>query len=199
MQVFEFVCIFSHFYFFILLKQSFCSLPEPSYSLASLVIYAFLSRSYLKRKGIVINETEVVLYGQLLTGRKYVPKANGVVELEKQWAKQVLPFAYQAVVKVPAHKHDSEKKTENNGWKTLIAVYMSLRLWCFSAGSSCCRKIEENLLKLRSAAILMKLNPEINPTHAFSFFLFIVRVVLGKFRFTAHGFDFITFFFFKCL
>lgn len=115
MQVFEFVCIFSHFYSFILLKQSFCSLPEPSYSLASLVIYAFLSRSYLKRKGIVINETEVVLYGQLLTGRKYVPKANGVVELEKQWAKQVLPFAYQAVVKVPAHKHDSEKKTENNG------------------------------------------------------------------------------------
>lgn len=72
---------------------------------------------------------------------------------------------------------------------------MSLRLWCFSAGSSCCRKIEENLLKLRSAAILMKLNPEINLTHAFSFFLFIVRVVLGKFRFTAHGFDFITFFF----
>lgn len=54
----------------------------------------------------MINETEVVLYGQLLTGRKYVPKASGVVELEKQWAKQVLPFAYQAVVKVPAHKHD---------------------------------------------------------------------------------------------
>lgn len=42
----------------------------------------------------------MVLYGQLLTGRKYVPKANGVVELEKQWAKQVLPFAYQTVVKV---------------------------------------------------------------------------------------------------
>lgn len=62
----------------------------------------------------MINETEVVLYGQLLTGRKYVPKANGVVELEKQWAKQVLPFAHQAVVKVPAHKHNGEKKTENN-------------------------------------------------------------------------------------
>uniref|UniRef100_A0AAX7V7U9 5'-3' exoribonuclease 1 n=1 Tax=Astatotilapia calliptera TaxID=8154 RepID=A0AAX7V7U9_ASTCA len=58
-----------------------------------------ITEYYLKRKGIVINETEVVLYGQLLTGRKYVPKANGVVELEKQWAKQVLPFAYQAVVK----------------------------------------------------------------------------------------------------
>ncbi|XP_028282686.1 5'-3' exoribonuclease 1 isoform X2 [Parambassis ranga] len=54
---------------------------------------------YLKRKGIVVNETAVVLYAQLLTGRKYVPKANGVVVLEKQWAKQVLPFAYQTVVK----------------------------------------------------------------------------------------------------
>ncbi|CAJ1071465.1 '-3' exoribonuclease 1 isoform X1 [Xyrichtys novacula] len=58
-----------------------------------------ISEHYLKRKGITVNETSVVLYGQLLTGRKYVPKANGVVELEKQWAKQVLPFAYQTVVK----------------------------------------------------------------------------------------------------
>lgn len=54
----------------------------------------------MRRKGIVVNETEVLVYGQLLTGRKFVPKANGVVELEKQWAKQVLPFAYQTVVKV---------------------------------------------------------------------------------------------------
>ncbi|XP_070701631.1 5'-3' exoribonuclease 1 isoform X2 [Pempheris klunzingeri] len=58
-----------------------------------------LTEHFVKRKGIVVNETTVVLYGQLLTGRKYVPKANGVVELEKQWAKQVLPFAYQTVVK----------------------------------------------------------------------------------------------------
>uniref|UniRef100_A0A7N6BE64 5'-3' exoribonuclease 1 n=1 Tax=Anabas testudineus TaxID=64144 RepID=A0A7N6BE64_ANATE len=58
-----------------------------------------ITEYFMKRKGIIINETEVVLYGQLLTGRKYVPKANGVVELEKQWAKQVLPFAYQTVVK----------------------------------------------------------------------------------------------------
>lgn len=57
--------------------------------------------SFLKRKGIVVNETAVLLYGQLLTGQKYVPKANGLVEVEKQWAKQVLPFAYQTVVKVP--------------------------------------------------------------------------------------------------
>ncbi|XP_047445399.1 5'-3' exoribonuclease 1 [Mugil cephalus] len=58
-----------------------------------------ITEHFMKRKGIVINETSVVLYGQLLTGRKYVPKANGVVELEKQWAKQVLPFAFQTVVK----------------------------------------------------------------------------------------------------
>ena len=54
----------------------------------------------MKRKGIITNEVEVIVYGQLLTGRKFVPKANGIVELEKQWSKQVLPFAYQAVVKV---------------------------------------------------------------------------------------------------
>ncbi|XP_071346640.1 5'-3' exoribonuclease 1 isoform X2 [Trachinotus anak] len=58
-----------------------------------------ITEHFLRRKGIVVNDTEVVLYGQLLTGRKYVPKANGVVGLEKQWAKQVLPFALQTVVK----------------------------------------------------------------------------------------------------
>ncbi|XP_075887666.1 5'-3' exoribonuclease 1 [Nelusetta ayraudi] len=58
-----------------------------------------ITEHYLKRKGVVVNETTVLLYGQLLTGRKYVPKANGVVELEKQWSKQVLPLAYQTVVK----------------------------------------------------------------------------------------------------
>ncbi|KAL0965964.1 hypothetical protein UPYG_G00288750 [Umbra pygmaea] len=52
-----------------------------------------------KRKGIIINETTVVLYAQLLTGKKYVPAPNGQVHLEKQWAKQVLPFAYQTIVK----------------------------------------------------------------------------------------------------
>ncbi|XP_030630349.1 5'-3' exoribonuclease 1 [Chanos chanos] len=58
-----------------------------------------LTEHFSKRKGITINETEVVLYGQLLTGRKYVPGSNGRVHLEKQWAKQILPFAYQTVVK----------------------------------------------------------------------------------------------------
>uniref|UniRef100_A0A8C3AV97 5'-3' exoribonuclease 1 n=1 Tax=Cyclopterus lumpus TaxID=8103 RepID=A0A8C3AV97_CYCLU len=63
------------------------------------------------RKGIMVNDTSVVLYGQLLSGRKYIPKANGVVELEKQWSKQVLPFAYQTIVKVHARQkwiHGSE-------------------------------------------------------------------------------------------
>uniref|UniRef100_A0A1A7XG93 5'-3' exoribonuclease 1 n=3 Tax=Iconisemion striatum TaxID=60296 RepID=A0A1A7XG93_9TELE len=58
-----------------------------------------ITEHFVKRKGIVVNDTEVLLYGQMMTGRKFVPKANGVVELEKQWAKQVLPFAYQTVVK----------------------------------------------------------------------------------------------------
>lgn len=62
---------------------------------------------FMRRKGIVVNETEVLVYGQLLTGRKFVPKANGVVELEKQWAKQVLPFAYQTVVKEITAAHSS--------------------------------------------------------------------------------------------
>lgn len=58
-----------------------------------------ISEHYVKRKGIVVNETAVLLYGQLLTGRKYVPGTGGQVHLEKQWAKQLLPFAYQTVVK----------------------------------------------------------------------------------------------------
>nr|XP_057944195.1 5'-3' exoribonuclease 1 isoform X2 [Doryrhamphus excisus] len=58
-----------------------------------------ITEQFLKRKGIIVNETSVVLYGQLLTGRKYIPKASGVVELEKQWAKQVIAFAHQTVVK----------------------------------------------------------------------------------------------------
>uniref|UniRef100_A0AAY4AD68 5'-3' exoribonuclease 1 n=1 Tax=Denticeps clupeoides TaxID=299321 RepID=A0AAY4AD68_9TELE len=52
-----------------------------------------------KRKGIFINETVVVVYAQLLSGRKYVPGQNRLVHLEKQWAKQILPFAYQTIVK----------------------------------------------------------------------------------------------------
>ncbi|RXN27877.1 5 -3 exoribonuclease 1 [Labeo rohita] len=54
---------------------------------------------FSKRKGIVINETDVVVYAQLLTGRKYVIGQSGKVHLEKQFAKQVLPFPYQTIVK----------------------------------------------------------------------------------------------------
>ncbi|XP_006162366.1 5'-3' exoribonuclease 1 isoform X3 [Tupaia chinensis] len=58
-----------------------------------------ISEHYLRRKGIIINETSVVIYAQLLTGRKYQINQNGEVRLEKQWSKQVLPFVYQTIVK----------------------------------------------------------------------------------------------------
>lgn len=60
----------------------------------------FVFFSFSKRKGIVISDTDVVIYAQLLTGRKYVIGQNGKVYLEKQFAKQVLPFPYQTIVKV---------------------------------------------------------------------------------------------------
>ena len=70
--------------------------------LSSLPKYISISSplSFSKRKGIVVNETAVVLYAQLLTGRKYVPGQSGQVHLEKQWSKQIMPFAYQTIVKV---------------------------------------------------------------------------------------------------
>ncbi|XP_068136887.1 5'-3' exoribonuclease 1 isoform X2 [Hyperolius riggenbachi] len=58
-----------------------------------------ISEHYQRRKGVVINDTSVLLYGQLLTGRRYQLTQDGEVYLEKQWSKQVLPFAYQTVVK----------------------------------------------------------------------------------------------------
>ncbi|XP_036099817.1 5'-3' exoribonuclease 1 isoform X3 [Molossus molossus] len=58
-----------------------------------------ISEYYLRRKGIIINETSVVVYAQLLTGHKYQINQNGEVRLEKQWSKQVLPFVYQTIVK----------------------------------------------------------------------------------------------------
>uniref|UniRef100_A0A8C9VY60 5'-3' exoribonuclease 1 n=1 Tax=Scleropages formosus TaxID=113540 RepID=A0A8C9VY60_SCLFO len=58
-----------------------------------------LTEHFLKRKGIVINETAVLLYAQLLAGRRYVLSSTGRVHLEKQWAKQALPFAHQTIVK----------------------------------------------------------------------------------------------------
>ncbi|KAM6160481.1 5'-3' exoribonuclease 1 isoform 5-T5 [Erethizon dorsatum] len=57
-----------------------------------------ISEHYLRRKGIIINETSTVVYAQLLTGRKYQINHNGEVRLEKQWSKQILPFVYQTIV-----------------------------------------------------------------------------------------------------
>ncbi|KAM4772610.1 5'-3' exoribonuclease 1 isoform 2-T2 [Rhinophrynus dorsalis] len=58
-----------------------------------------ISEHYQRRKGVIINDTSVVLYAQLLTGRRYQLTQNGEIHLEKQWSKQVLPFVFQAIVK----------------------------------------------------------------------------------------------------
>ncbi|XP_042312983.1 5'-3' exoribonuclease 1 isoform X2 [Sceloporus undulatus] len=58
-----------------------------------------ISEHYQRRKGIIINETSAIVYAQLLTGCKYQLNQSGEVNLEKQWSKQVLPFAYQTIVK----------------------------------------------------------------------------------------------------
>ncbi|NXW02504.1 XRN1 exoribonuclease, partial [Fregetta grallaria] len=58
-----------------------------------------ISEHYQRRKGIIIHETSIVVYAQLLTGNRYQLNQNGEVYLEKQWSKQVLPFVYQTVVK----------------------------------------------------------------------------------------------------
>ena len=92
----------------------------------------------------MVNETVVVLYGQLLTGRKYVPKANGVVELEKQWAKQVLPFAFQTVVKVHVqYTKENTIKTHGNIQYNLLS---SIKLVCLTIKTLGCgqRKISRN-------------------------------------------------------
>ncbi|XP_062988229.1 5'-3' exoribonuclease 1 isoform X2 [Elgaria multicarinata webbii] len=58
-----------------------------------------ISEDYQRRKGVIINETFVIVYAQLLTGCRYQLNQSGKVYLEKQWSKQVLPFAYQTIVK----------------------------------------------------------------------------------------------------
>lgn len=68
-------------------------------------MFCFVFR-YQRRKGIIIHETSVVVYAQLLTGNRYQLKQNGEVYLEKQWSKQVLPFVYQTVVKVNIQVQD---------------------------------------------------------------------------------------------
>ncbi|XP_059849758.1 5'-3' exoribonuclease 1 isoform X1 [Hypanus sabinus] len=58
-----------------------------------------ITEFYHKRKGILINETSVLVYAQLLAGRRYVFGRNGEVTLEKEWSKQILPFAHQTTVR----------------------------------------------------------------------------------------------------
>lgn len=76
-------------------------------------ILLYLLFSFSRRKGIVINETDVVLYTQLLTGRKYVVGQNGKVHLEKQFAKQILPYPYQTIVKVNIHTSPKLNRNSN--------------------------------------------------------------------------------------
>ncbi|XP_070609455.1 5'-3' exoribonuclease 1 isoform X3 [Erythrolamprus reginae] len=58
-----------------------------------------ISEHYQRRKGVIINETSIIVYAQLLTGSRYQLNQNGEVYFEKQWSKQNLPFAYQTIVK----------------------------------------------------------------------------------------------------
>uniref|UniRef100_A0A8D2LDH2 5'-3' exoribonuclease 1 n=1 Tax=Varanus komodoensis TaxID=61221 RepID=A0A8D2LDH2_VARKO len=58
-----------------------------------------ITEYYQRRKGVFINDTCIIVYAQLLTGRRYHLHQNGEVCLEKQWSKQILPFAYQTIVK----------------------------------------------------------------------------------------------------
>ncbi|KAI5135940.1 5'-3' Exoribonuclease 1 [Manis pentadactyla] len=85
-----------------------------------------ISEYYLRRKGIVINETSAVIYAQLLTGRKYQINQNGEVRLEKQWSKQVLPFVYQTIVKdIQAfHSRFSSIKTLDDLFPPRSMVFM---------------------------------------------------------------------------
>ncbi|XP_063077611.1 5'-3' exoribonuclease 1-like isoform X2 [Engraulis encrasicolus] len=79
-----------------------------------------LTEQFEKSKGVIINETVLVLYTQLQVGRKYTPTPEGKVHLEKQWAKQILPHAYQTVVK-DIKAFDSSSSTTR--FRTLEELY----------------------------------------------------------------------------
>ncbi|MCJ8750241.1 hypothetical protein PDJAM_G00260270 [Pangasius djambal] len=85
-----------------------------------------ITEHHIKRKGVVINETSALLYAQLLTGRKYVISPSAQVHLEKQWAKQILPFAYQTIVKdIKAFDSSSSRfKTLEELFPVSTAVFM---------------------------------------------------------------------------
>lgn len=74
----------------------------------------------------MVNVTAVVLYAQLLTGRKYVPGQSGQVHLEKQWSKQIMPFAYQTIVKVDTRTETRTDTGMHIGRHTCIYTFLSL-------------------------------------------------------------------------
>ncbi|XP_074653880.1 5'-3' exoribonuclease 1-like isoform X2 [Tubulanus polymorphus] len=55
--------------------------------------------TYYERKGIVIGQTNIVVYARPMMGRKYVSSSQGSVTLEKQWSTYALPFVFQTSVK----------------------------------------------------------------------------------------------------
>lgn len=97
--------------------------PPPGERRPGDLVFCFLS--YCKRKGIVINDTMLMVHVQLLTGRRYLPCPDGRVQLEKQWAKQVLPFPYQTVVKVMLGPSSGGGKGSGWEWSPLSSPEMA--------------------------------------------------------------------------
>ncbi|XP_026520355.1 5'-3' exoribonuclease 1 isoform X1 [Notechis scutatus] len=85
-----------------------------------------ISEHYQRRKGVIINETSIIVYAQLLTGSRYQLNQNGEVYFEKQWSKQNLPFAYQTIVKdiKTFDCHSSKLKTLDDLFPLGCTVFM---------------------------------------------------------------------------
>ncbi|XP_071541169.1 5'-3' exoribonuclease 1 [Panulirus ornatus] len=54
---------------------------------------------YHDRWGVEVGKTSILVYAAPIAGRKYVPNPCGKMSLEKEWSKEVQPYAYQTVVK----------------------------------------------------------------------------------------------------
>ncbi|KAG7166243.1 5'-3' exoribonuclease 1-like [Homarus americanus] len=58
-----------------------------------------LTSHYHDRWGVEIGNTSILVYAAPLTGRKYAPSPSGRMSLEKEWSRNVQPYAYQTIVK----------------------------------------------------------------------------------------------------
>ncbi|XP_072036606.1 5'-3' exoribonuclease 1-like [Amphiura filiformis] len=77
-----------------------------------------ISETYLKRKGVKIGRTEVLVYACPLMGRRYTCGHNSVITLEKQWSSNPVTYAHHMTVKDIA-VHDSTFKQ----FKTLEEIF----------------------------------------------------------------------------